>query len=104
MQPRSIRIRHIVAYLLGGVEALLLARIVLRLLAMRPDNAFGEALLYATAPLVAPLVALDAGQPRYGATLELASLALFLLLALLLAGLGIQRRNKRIPGNGGMDE
>jgi hypothetical protein len=99
-----MRIRHIVAYLLGGFEALLLARILLRLLAIRPDNAFGEALLYATAPLVAPFAALNSGQPRYGATLDIASLALFLLLAILLAGLGFLRRHTRMPGNGGIDE
>lgn len=63
-----------VAWLAGAAEALLLARLLLRLLAARPDNpAF--ALLYAlSGPLVAPLAPLDAGQPLFGASLELSTL------------------------------
>jgi hypothetical protein len=72
--------RLIVVYILGGVEALLLARLALRLLAARPDNPTIAALYAVTAPLRAPLAALDAGQPRFGATLEFSTLALFLLL------------------------
>ncbi|HEX5692866.1 MAG TPA: YggT family protein [Roseiflexaceae bacterium] len=76
-----MRVRLIIAALLGAIEALLLVRLLLRLLAARPDNPFVAAFLWSTAPLSMPFAALDANQPRYGATLELASLALFLLLA-----------------------
>jgi YggT family protein len=82
MQPEQMRLRHIVAYVIGGVEGLLLARLVLRLFAARPDNPFVPVFLGATAPLVAPLAFLDAGQPRFGATLEISTLALVALLAL----------------------
>jgi hypothetical protein len=75
-----MHIRHTIAYLVGGLEALLLARLLLRLLAARPDNPVIGALFGATGPLTAPLAALDAGQPRFGATLEFSTLALILLL------------------------
>jgi hypothetical protein len=68
MQPEQMRLRHIVAYVIGGVEGLLLARLVLRLFAARPDNPFVPVFLGATAPLVAPL--------------EISTLALVALLAL----------------------
>lgn len=68
------------AALAGAVEALLLARLVLRLFAARPDNPFVAGLLGLTQPLVAPLAALDAAQPRFGAALELSTLALSALL------------------------
>ncbi|MFL5806317.1 MAG: YggT family protein [Roseiflexaceae bacterium] len=77
-----MRARHIIAYLIGGAEALLLARLLLRLLAARPDNPFVRALLWATTPLAAPLAFLDASQPRFGAVLEFSTLALFLLLVM----------------------
>lgn len=68
----------------GGVWALLAVRLLLKLLAARPSNpvfALADAL---TAPLVAPLGLLDARQPRFGAVLELSTLALLGLLGLLL--------------------
>jgi hypothetical protein len=71
--------RLIVASLLGASEALLLARLVLRLLAARPDNPIFANLFAITGPLPA-LAFLDAGQPRFGATLEVSTLALLLLL------------------------
>jgi hypothetical protein len=77
-----MRARHIVAYIVGGVEGLLLARLVLRLFAARPDNPFVRVFLDATAPLLAPLAFLDAGQPRYGVMLEISTLALIALVAL----------------------
>ena len=76
-----MRLRHISAYVIGGVEGLLLARLVLRLFAARPDNPFVRAFLDTTAPLLAPLAFLDTGQPRYGATLEISTLVLVALLA-----------------------
>jgi hypothetical protein len=78
-----MKVRHIVAYILGAAEALLLARLVLHLVAARPDNP-AIAALYAITTPPAPLARLDAGQPRFGATLELSTLALFLLI--LIAG------------------
>ncbi len=69
------------ALLVGGVAGLLLARLVLRLLAARPDNPGITFIYQSTAPLVAPLQSLDAGQPRFGAVLELSTLTLLLGLA-----------------------
>jgi hypothetical protein len=84
MHRYPINYRHIIAYIIGGVEALLLARLVLRLLAARPDNPVIAA-LFAMTPPPRALVWLDAGQPRFGATLEFSTLALIVLL--LIAGL-----------------
>jgi hypothetical protein len=93
MHHNTIILRHIIAYMLGGIEALLLARLVLRLLAARPDNPIFAALFAVTAP--PPVLGwLDAGQPRFGATLEFSTLALIVLL--LLAGL-ILRYLWKIP-------
>ncbi|MBC8075376.1 MAG: YggT family protein, partial [Chloroflexales bacterium] len=64
----------------GALWALLLVRVVLRLFAARPDNWFVEALYAVSSPLVAPLAFLDAGQPRFGAVLELSTLALLVLI------------------------
>lgn len=55
-------------------EAVLLARLVLRLFAARPDNPSVAAIYGLTNPLVAALAALDVGQPSFGATLELSTL------------------------------
>ena len=81
-----INTRQIIAPLIGGIEALLLARLVLRLLAARPDNPVLGAFFAATRP-PAILAFLDGGQPQFGATLEISTLALILLL--LLVGLAI---------------
>lgn len=67
----------------GATTALLLARLVLRLFAARPENPAFAALFALTAPLVAGFAALDAGQPRFGATLEYSTLALCLGLMLI---------------------
>jgi hypothetical protein len=75
-----MRYLHIAAYILGVIEALLLARFVLRVLAARPDNPVVAALMGLTWPLVAPFAALDAGQPQFGAILEFSSLAPIMLL------------------------
>jgi YggT family protein len=88
-----MRVRHIVTYIIGGMEALLLARLVLRLFAARPDNPFVQTFLAVTGPLLTPMAFLDAGQPRYGATLELSTLALVMLLALAGLAIGLLRRS-----------
>ena len=98
VQQQQLRMRHIVAMLLGAIEALLLVRLLVQLLAARPDNPFMAAYLQVTAPLAAPLAFLDAGQPRYGATLDIATLTLALLLAAFGGGLWLLgRRRRRSP-------
>ncbi len=69
--------------LLGSLIALLLVRLLLRLLAARPDNPVVALVLRVTQPLVAPLRWLDAAQPQFGATLELSTLLLLVLLPVL---------------------
>ena len=83
--------RHIIAAAIGGVEALLLARLVLRLLAARPDNPV-VGTLFAMTALPEMLMFLDRGQPRFGATLEFSTLALILLIAVL--GLMLARASR----------
>jgi uncharacterized protein YggT (Ycf19 family) len=78
---------RLIAYLAGALDALLLARLVLRLFAARPDNPVVQVLLGVTAPLVLPLAFLDARQPRFGAVLEFSTLVCILLLPLLVLAL-----------------
>jgi hypothetical protein len=63
--------------LIGAIAGLLLARLVALLFAARPDNPAVTILLAITEPLVMPFGWLDrlAGQPQWGARLELATLA-----------------------------
>lgn len=82
--------RLIIVALLGAGSALLGARLLLRLLAARPDNPVLSVFFALTAPR-GPLAALDQGQPRFGATLEFSTLAL--MLALLGVALVIARRS-----------
>ena len=65
---------------IGALEALLLARLLARLLAARPENLAIVLLYRLSDPLVAPLAGLDSGQPRFGAILELSTLLLLLVL------------------------
>ena len=71
--------------LAGIVEGLLLVRLIGLLFAARPDNRGLMLLFDLVAPLVWPWQWLDrmAGQPRFGARLELATLAAMLMVALL---------------------
>lgn len=93
---------HVVAVLLiwlvGLLEALLLARLVARLLAARPDSPAIMILYGVTGPLVTPLAALDYDQPPFGAALELSTLSMAILVPLLayLVWLLLHRRN---PGD-----
>jgi hypothetical protein len=87
MHQNALHARLIIAYILGGLIAILLARLVLRLFAARPDNpVVGAVFAITTLPMLA---ALDAGQPRFGAVLEFSTLALIVLL--LVAGLILRR-------------
>ena len=75
--------KYVGAALVGLIEGLLLLRLVALLFAARPDNPWIALLLALTAPVTAPLGMLDqwAGQPRFGAGLELATLVAMLLIA-----------------------
>jgi hypothetical protein len=64
----------------GVVEALLLARLVARLLAARPDNPSIQLLYALTGPLAAPLAALNYDQPPYGAALEFGTLVMAIVV------------------------
>lgn len=87
-----LNIRHIIAGLIGGAAALLLARLVLRLLAARPGNpVFGMLFSITASPSL--LASLDREQPRFGATLEFSTLMLLLILVAL--GLIVARVGKR---------
>ncbi|NJN67721.1 MAG: YggT family protein [Chloroflexaceae bacterium] len=69
-----------VAWATGAGEGLLLARLLARLLAARPDHPFIQVLNALTTPLVFPLRSLDNGQPHFGAVLELSTLTLMLVV------------------------
>ena len=88
MHQKAPPVRRIIGFILGGLVALLLARLVLKLVAARPDNPVFAALFAITTP-PRLLGTLDAGQPRFGAVLEFSTLALIVLL--LAAGLVLRR-------------
>lgn len=75
--------RHRIDIITGIVEGLLLVRLVGLLFAARPDNRALNLLFELVAPLVWPWSWLDrlAGQPRFGARLELATLAAMVMIA-----------------------
>ena len=77
-----MRKHNVGAVLFGLLEGLLLLRLVALLFAARPDNPLIIVILALTAPLVAPFRRLDqlAGQPQFGARLELATLAAMVVL------------------------
>ncbi|NJN15944.1 MAG: YggT family protein [Oscillochloris sp.] len=69
--------------LAGILEALLLARIVARIGAARPDNPSIALLYNLTTPIIAPLSFLDSAQPMFGASLEFSTLCLAICVPLL---------------------
>ncbi len=77
-----MRRQYVGAVLVGLIEGLLLLRLVALLFAARPDNPWIALLLALTAPFTVPFRLLDqwAGQPRFGARLELATIAALLIL------------------------
>ncbi len=93
-----MKVRLSLDNVVGAVEGLLLARLVALLFAARPDNWVFDTLLALTMPLVWPWQSLDswAGQPRFGARLELATLAAMLVVALAAALWSLSRR-RRLP-------
>lgn len=83
--PKKIRqflvyLPQLVLFVAGALEALLLARLVARLLAARPDNPAFALLLALTGPMLAPLRALDYDQPPFGAALEFSTLLLAIVV------------------------
>ena len=83
----------------GAIQGILLVRFIGLLFAARPSNPVFELCYTLTAPLVWPWTWLDrwAEQPRFGARLELATLAAMLMVALL-AGLWTFYWNRRVVG------
>ena len=75
--------KRLIAWVVGALSGLLVARLLGRLLAGREDNPALRALYRLRQPLVAPFARLDAGQPRFGAVLEFSTLAALVLLLVL---------------------
>src|SRR3954447_14528287 len=80
-----IKKRLSVSMVVGAMEGVLLVRLVGLLLAVRPGNMVYALLLAISAPLVWPWLWIDRAlrQPRFGARLELATLAAMLTVAVL---------------------
>ena len=78
MQRQPSSLQALVAIGFGAIEALLLARLVARLLAARVENTAIATLYALSDPLIWPLATLDGGQPRFGATLEFSTFILAL--------------------------
>lgn len=98
--PGQIRPAILLAWLAGGFEALLLARLAARLLAARPDNPTIALLYRATEPLLAPLAFLDRGQPPFGASLELSTIALAMIVPILAYAAWAWLGRDATPGQG----
>ncbi|MCX7792557.1 MAG: YggT family protein [Chloroflexaceae bacterium] len=82
----------------GVLEALLLARLVARALAARPDNPAFAWLYGITDPLVTPFLALQPDLPPFGAALEWPTLAVALLALLGGFALWHWRARRATPG------
>jgi hypothetical protein len=80
MQTRATILARALTWGSGVIEALLLARLLARLLAARPDSPAFAALYLVTWPMVAPLAILDNAQRQFGATLELSTLTVAILM------------------------
>lgn len=105
MSPALQRLAAAWYGLLGAVIGLLTVRLIVQLFAGRPDNLLIQLLLQITAPLTEPLAVLDAGQPRFGAILEISTLVLIgLLLAVLLLPPIITAAARSLPPVNGQDK
>lgn len=82
---QKLRGQDAMAFLGGALSGLLIARLVLKLLAARPDSPAITWLYALTGPLVAPFAVLDRGQPRFGAILELSTLTTLLVVIIITA-------------------
>ncbi|WP_298401670.1 YggT family protein [uncultured Chloroflexus sp.] len=74
------RLRNGIALLGGAISGLLIARLVLKVLAARPDSPTVSWLYTLTAPLVTPLAIIDRDQPRFGAVVEFATVATLIVV------------------------
>ena len=88
---------------IGDIEGVLLVRLVGRLFAARPDNVVFQGVYALTAPLIWPWTWLDrwAAQPRFGATLELATIAAMVMVALVAGLWAVYRGRRRARREGG---
>jgi uncharacterized protein YggT (Ycf19 family) len=82
-------------WMFATIEALLLARLVLKLFAARPDHPVVVNVFAITMPLITPLTILDAGQPAFGAVLEFSTLVLVFILPVIWIGLCYSQRRLR---------
>ncbi len=80
MPARAVILAQLLAWVAGGAEALLLARLLARLLAARLDNPTFAGLYLVTWPLVSPFAALDHAQRQFGAVLEISTLTAAIFL------------------------
>jgi hypothetical protein len=83
MHMQAMIFARAMIWAVGATEALLLARLLTRLLAARPDSPAVAALYLVTWPLVAPLSALDHVQRQFGAVLEFSTLTIAILMPLI---------------------
>jgi uncharacterized protein YggT (Ycf19 family) len=97
----KVNLRVILALVAGALEGLLLARLVARLLAARPDNPAFAALRRLTDPLVGPLRALDYDQPPFGAALEFSTLTMAIAVPALAYVAWVLLRGVATPPAGG---
>ncbi len=74
--------RILIGWFIGMCEALLLLRLTARLFAARSSNPVIQMLYAVTDPVVRPLHSIDAQQPRFGAVLELSTMATMLSIFL----------------------
>jgi hypothetical protein len=99
MHVRIAILARSLLWLSGAAEALLLARLLARLLAARPDSPAFAALYLITGPLVAPLAALDHGRRQFGAILEFSTLAIAILMPVLAYMLWLWLATRRPGGS-----
>jgi uncharacterized protein YggT (Ycf19 family) len=77
------RANQLITFIVGLIIGLIAIRVVLRLIAANPDNAFAQFIYGITAPFVGPFLTLT-GTPSFeGAVLEIPSLVAIIVYALL---------------------
>ena len=94
------RTGRIILWVVSGVSALMLLRVVSLLMAADPTHPFVQFLHWFTDPLVWPVAWLDAAQPQVGVRFERGTLLLAgsLLLIALISGWAIRKDAQRGRG------